>query len=91
MMTRLKNLLISGGVERHAFDDAREELVKAKAEIDAIAEAEWYVLDRESMYSYMDYRGATERMDAISAIFPLFFFAVAALVCLTTMTNSAPG
>ena len=27
MMTRLKNLLISGGVERHAFDDAREELV----------------------------------------------------------------
>lgn len=69
------------------LDDAREELVKAKAEIDAIAEAEWYVLDRESMYSYMDYRGATERMDAISAIFPLFFFAVAALVCLTTMTR----
>lgn len=69
------------------LEKAREELVKAQHEIDQIEEAKWYVLDRESHYSYMDYKGAAERMDAIAAVFPVFFFLVAALVCLTTMTR----
>lgn len=67
--------------------EAKEELVKAKDEIEAIEDGKWYVLDRNSHYSYVDYRGATERMDAIAIIFPVFFFTVAALVCLTTMTR----
>lgn len=69
------------------LEDAREELVKAKNDIDEIEEGKWYVLDRNSHYSYVDYQGATERMDAIAVIFPVFFFLVAALVCLTTMTR----
>ena len=69
------------------LEDAREELVRAQNEIDQIEEAQWYVLDRESHYSYMDYKGAADRMEAISAVFPVFFFLVAALVCLTTMTR----
>ena len=47
----------------------------------------WYVLDRHSHYSYMDYGSAADRMGAIAKVFPLFFFLVAALVCLTTMTR----
>ena len=39
------------------------------------------------LYSYMDYKGAADRMAAIAKVFPVFFFLVAALVCLTTMTR----
>lgn len=70
-----------------ALLEAKEELVKAKDQIEAIEDGKWYVLDRNSHYSYVDYRGAAERMDAIAIIFPVFFFTVAALVCLTTMTR----
>lgn len=67
--------------------DAMEELEKAEADILEIEDGEWFVLDRESHYSYMDYGSAADRMGAISEVFPLFFFLVAALICLTTMTR----
>lgn len=67
--------------------DAREELEKAEEDILALEDGEWFVLDRESHYSYMDYGSAADRMAAIAKIFPLFFFLVAALICLTTMTR----
>ena len=67
--------------------DAMEELENAEADILEIEDCEWYVLDRESHYSYMDYGSAADRMGAIAEVFPLFFFLVAALICLTTMTR----
>ena len=66
---------------------AKERLDKAKEQIDAIGDPEWYVLDRESQYAYMDYGSVADRMEGISSVFPVFFFLVAALVCLTTMTR----
>ena len=33
------------------------------------------------------YEGCANSIDALAKIFPVFFFAVAALVCLTTMTR----
>ena len=69
------------------LQDAREELEQAEADILALEDGEWYVLSRESHYSYMDYGSAADRMGAIATIFPLFFFLVAALICLTTMTR----
>ena len=47
----------------------------------------WYVYDRNSHFSYVDYGNCGDRMDAIAKIFPAFFYLVAALVCLTTMTR----
>lgn len=67
--------------------DAMEDLEKAEADILEIEDGEWFVLDRESHYSYMDYGSAADRMGATSEVFPLFFFLVAALICLTTMTR----
>ena len=55
--------------------------------IDRLSEPTWYVLDRTKLYSYADYAATADRMDAIAVLFPVFFFAVAALVCLTTMTR----
>lgn len=69
------------------LDDAYNQLVEAQAQIDGIAQAKWYILDRNSHYSYVDYNGASERIDAISKVFPVFFLLVAMLVCLTTMTR----
>lgn len=50
-------------------------------------EGEWYVLDRNFHYSYVDYEGTADQMAAIAKVFPVFFYLVAALVCLTTMTR----
>lgn len=67
--------------------EAKEKLDKSEADINSMATPQWYVLDRHSHYSYMDYGSAADRMGGIAKVFPLFFFLVAALVCLTTMTR----
>ena len=33
---------------------------------------EWYVLTRQSQYSYRDYESSADRMKAIATVFPLF-------------------
>ena len=50
-------------------------------------DVKWYVYDRNSHFSYVDYGNCGDRMDAIAKVFPMFFYLVAALVCLTTMTR----
>ncbi|NLV89346.1 MAG: FtsX-like permease family protein [Tissierellia bacterium] len=67
--------------------DAWVEIEKAEKEIQDIEKGKWYVLDRNSHYSFVDYKGAADRIDALSKVFPLFFVLVSALVCLTTMTR----
>ncbi|MGL4374500.1 MAG: FtsX-like permease family protein, partial [Turicibacter sp.] len=69
------------------FADAEKEIKDAEKEIARIIEPEWYVLDRNSHASYVNYENAASSIEAISQVFPVFFFMVAALVCLTTMTR----
>lgn len=77
-----------------AKQEADEKLAKAKAEL-ADAENElkelekptWYVLDRNANPGYVDYEFSADRVAAIAQVFPVFFFLIAALVCLTTMTR----
>ena len=45
------------------------------------------MLDRSHHYSYVDYEKTADQIDRIAKIFPVFFFIVAGLVCLTTMTR----
>ena len=66
---------------------AEAKLNKAEGEIKNIQEPSWIVLDRNSHYSYVDYKNNADSIDKIAKVFPLFFFLVAALVCLTTMTR----
>ena len=66
---------------------AEAKIKKAENDIKAIEEPSWYVLNREGNYSYMDYRSNAESIDKLAKVFPVFFFLVAALVCLTTMTR----
>ena len=52
-----------------------------------MTEASWYVLDRNSLETYVEYGQDTSRIGALGNVFPLIFFIVAALVSLTTMTR----
>ena len=67
--------------------DAEKELDDAQAEIDDIERPDVFVLDRTKNWGAQSYTNDSERIDAIASVFPFFFFIVAALVALTTMTR----
>ncbi len=63
------------------------ELKDAKKELADLEPPEWYVLTRETNPGYVGFGSDADRVGAVSSVFPVFFFLVAALVCLTTMTR----
>lgn len=69
------------------IDQAKDKVAKAQQELDDLKEPEWFVLDRESIQSFVEYGLDTDRIGAIGQVFPAIFFLVAALVSLTTMTR----
>lgn len=62
------------------IDDAREELT-------GIEEPDDYVLTRNTNIGYACYESDSNIVAAIANVFPLFFFLVAALICMTTMNR----
>ena len=72
---------------KRKLDEAKEKLDKARQDIDDIASNTWMVLDHSMNYGIATFTGSIEQMEAIGNIFPVFFFLVSALVCLTTMTR----
>ncbi|MEL7609314.1 MAG: FtsX-like permease family protein [Bacillota bacterium] len=53
-----------------------------------VESGKWYAFTRDDIIqSYAGFYQDSERIDAIAAIFPVFFLLVAALVCLTTMSR----
>ena len=69
------------------LDAAMEDIIRAENEIEKISNAKWYVLNRHSHISFADFEATAKSVDSIATVFPVFFFLVAALVCLTTMTR----
>ncbi|MGM9972449.1 MAG: FtsX-like permease family protein [Clostridiaceae bacterium] len=69
------------------LSEGNEAIIRGENELERISKPQWYVLDRTSNYGYMDFKLTAERIDGIANVFPIFFFLVAALVCLTTMTR----
>lgn len=67
--------------------DAHKELEQARRDIEALGESEWYLLGRNTNMGYISYSMDADRMGNLASVFPLIFFLVAALVCLTTMTR----
>lgn len=66
-------------------EKARIELDKAKQQLEELPDAGWIILDREKHYSTMMFENNANQMGKIGEVFPLLFFLVAALVCMTTM------
>lgn len=69
------------------FEEAEGEIAEGKEQLETLKEPKVYVLGRESNYGFANYKNAVQTIERIGQVFPLFFFVVAALVCLTTMTR----
>lgn len=67
--------------------DARSELADARSELADIRRPSTYVLGRWSNVGYACFENDTSIVKSISTVFPLFFFLVAALICVTTITR----
>ncbi len=67
--------------------DAEAEIAEAEADIKEIEEPEQYLLGRDTNVGYVMFDSDTDIVENVSTVFPIFFFMVAALVCMTTMTR----
>ena len=69
------------------IEKAQNDLNKAEEELEALPNASWILLDRDSHYSSYMYKNTISQMSAIGYAMPFLFYLVAALVCMTTMTR----
>lgn len=69
------------------IQDAEAEIQDAEKEIADIERPETYLLGRETNVGYVCMDNDSSIVDGIANVFPFFFYAVAALVCITTMSR----
>ncbi|HKM34386.1 MAG TPA: FtsX-like permease family protein [Lachnospiraceae bacterium] len=67
--------------------DAENQLSDAKKEIEKLQKPDTYVLGRDTNVGYVCFENDSNIVDGIANVFPVFFFLVAALVCMTTMNR----
>ena len=67
--------------------DAEAEIADGEQKLAELEVPEWMILDRTSHVSASSYLSNVDKLEAITTVFPIFFFLVAALVALTTMTR----
>ncbi|MGN0400994.1 MAG: FtsX-like permease family protein [Acetatifactor sp.] len=69
------------------MDDAEAELAEKEKEIEELEKPETYVLGRNTNVGYVCFENDSDIVEGIANVFPVFFFLVAALVCVTTMNR----
>ncbi len=67
--------------------EAEKKIEDARKELRDIEEPDSYVLTRDANIGYVCFESDSSIVEGIANIFPLFFFLVAALVCITTMNR----
>lgn len=67
--------------------DARQEIADAEEEMAKLAKPDVYVLGRNTNIGYVCFENDASIVEGIANVFPVFFFLVAALVCITTMNR----
>ena len=67
--------------------DAQAKITDARREVADIESCEWYLFSRSYNPGYTGFGQDADRMANLASVFPIIFFLVAALVCLTTMTR----
>lgn len=67
--------------------DAEQDYRDGEDELEKLENPDVFVLDRSSNVGYACFENDSDIVRGVSRVFPLFFFAVAALVCITTMTR----
>ncbi|WP_246116954.1 ABC transporter permease [Alkalibacterium kapii] len=69
------------------IEEAQADLADAEEQLAELEEPEYFVKDRTSNPGYEEFSENADRISAIAKIFPVFFFMLAALISLTTMTR----
>jgi len=69
------------------LEEAKEKIDDAQDEIDEMETGNSYALSRNDNDGYSSFDSNSDILDNIAKIFPVFFFLIAALVCMTTMTR----
>ena len=69
------------------IEKAERELNDAKEEVADLEKPDIYLLGRSSNIGYESFKNDAGIIEGISRVFPLFFFLVAALVCMTTLAR----
>ncbi len=69
------------------MQDAQDKIDDARDELADIDEPDYYALTRDTNIGYACYESDSNIVAAIANVFPVFFFLVAALICMTTMNR----
>ncbi len=69
------------------LDQAKRDLTDGRRDLAELQAPDTYVLDRNTNVGYVCFESDADIVAGVSRVFPLFFFLVAALVCITTMTK----
>lgn len=81
-------LTVKGAKDKLSASSSYEDLIdEVKEKVKDKLGDDYYVLDRNSIESYVEYDMDASRIGNIGRVFPIFFFVIAAMVCLTTMTR----
>lgn len=67
--------------------EAEQKIADAEVDIANIEKPETYVLDRDTNIGYACFQNDSSIVEGLANVFPVFFFLVAALVCMTTMNR----
>ena len=67
--------------------DAEEDLAEAREDIDSMDEPDVIILDRNSNVGYNNLQSASDIVQGVARVLPVFFLLIASLVCITTMTR----
>lgn len=89
--TELADGLLQYQENQSEFDeqmqDADDQIADAQSKIDEIEKPETYVLARNTNVGYVCLKNDSGVVKGIANVFPVFFFLVAALICMTTMNR----
>ena len=69
------------------FAKAETEIANGYAELASLEKPTLYTLDRNANFGYAGFENDIKIVSGVAKVFPIFFFLVAALVCITTMTR----
>ncbi len=69
------------------FTDLAAQLIAGDLSHLEVPAGDWYILDRNTIRSYVEFENDAGRMSDLATVFPVVFFLVAALSSLTSMTR----
>ena len=69
------------------LEEARIDLAEAREDIDSMDKPDVIILDRNSNVGYNNLQSASDIVQGVARVLPVFFLLIASLVCITTMTR----